>query len=462
MVRRAAVALFLLLLPLAGCGGGGDARLELSLALPEGWEERLDMGALAAPGGTPYVGTIRVRVEREGSAAVEREAPFSSRKLDLSGLAAGDGYSVSVAGITRGEVILAAEAAGLTLGGSASPLPLELREVNGFSAVGSLIYPRQWHSAELFSDKVFIVGGNKTTKTIETISCSSGISANIYSVELSSPANSVSLHYFAGGNVLAVNIGGPTEGFGTIDLINLETHVSILSTSKNGRKGYFFGGAGETVFLAGGYENIVQWKSDVVRIDVAGGGKTPAIYMTSPSHRNQVERAKIGVVDLFIGGTVGPAFSSSITCFNFSAEINAGEYQLLMPREGSASENISSEGILIFGGANSGGVFSGVEYFSLPGPEQYLADPMVMPRKWHTATLLDSGKVLLVGGASAEAGRTAELYDPSTGESRLLPWRMRVPRCGHTATRLPDGRVLLVGGNPVDRTIEVYNPPAEW
>lgn len=73
----------------------------------------------------------------------------------------------------------------------------------------------------------------------------------------------------------------------------------------------------------------------------------------------------------------------------------------------------------------------------------------------HSAALLPNGKVLVAGGATRGAGwfatSAAELYDPATAawsDAGALVFA----RGGHTTLTLADGRVLVVGGYPNERS----------
>jgi len=75
-----------------------------------------------------------------------------------------------------------------------------------------------------------------------------------------------------------------------------------------------------------------------------------------------------------------------------------------------------------------------------------------------TLTLLPDGKVLVAGGGSP-ALPAAELYDPSTGTWAATAAMLAV-RVNHTATLLPDGTVLVAGGSSrvASASVELYDP----
>ncbi len=76
-----------------------------------------------------------------------------------------------------------------------------------------------------------------------------------------------------------------------------------------------------------------------------------------------------------------------------------------------------------------------------------------------TATLLADGKVLVAGGGTPTLP-AAELYDPGTG-SWAATAKMLAVRVDQTATLLPDGKVLVAGGEGPSGTLasaELYDP----
>jgi hypothetical protein len=118
--------------------------------------------------------------------------------------------------------------------------------------------------------------------------------------------------------------------------------------------------------------------------------------------------------------------------------------------------------VLITGGFNAAALATAELYD--PTTKTFSATgPMAVPRLSQTATLLttgaDSGKVLVAGGNNVDSV-AAELFDPSVGTFSATG-SMVTARSGQTATLLSDGTVLMAGGSGASGILaaaELFDP----
>ncbi len=461
MVRRMPLLLAALLL-LCSCGrDAGAGRLSLSLYLPEGWEDRLDMGALSAPAMTPYIGTVRVVVEKGGSEVARGDAAWSAHRLTLDGLPAGSDYRVTVKAITCGAVILAGSREGVEIGGAdASPSQVVLQEANGFAALGSLLYPRQWHAAEMFTaNRLVVVGGNTSTVEIEDVLIEKqNISVRAFSSDLPAPANSVSVAFVPETNKLVIVEGPNGRMKNQYHMIDCDNFSCISPSVPKMRDSYYWGAANGSSYFLGGYESAL-WKYDCIKVDSSNLVRFAVPAIASTIRRDHFSAGIVSGASVFLGGFEGGAFSSKVEVVSFLAEIRIGLYYLTEGKVGCGVAEGPDDDLFVFGGNTNLGISSLVEVFSLGSTAMEIRNPTIKKRDWFPAVNIGNGNILLIGGGGEQESTSAELYDTITGESYIVPWRMRVPRIGHTATKLADGRVVVIGGNMTSRIIEVYNPP---
>ena len=146
----------------SACGTGQDKVVTINLDLPVDWESAIDMGALGAPSSTPYIGTIRFLY---GGAQVQYEDfPYAGHSASFNA----DGIdNITVQALTAGQVIMEGSVSGV---GST----VFLVKANGFSDAGTLLYPRQNHSAVLANGVIYVLGGNTGTGIIEAVASSAG------------------------------------------------------------------------------------------------------------------------------------------------------------------------------------------------------------------------------------------------------------------------------------------------
>ncbi len=151
----------------AACGTAQDNVVSVNLDLPADWESVIDMDALGAPSSTPYIGTIRFLY---GGAQVQyQDFPYAGHNASFNA----DGIDdLMVQALTAGQVIMEGSVSGV--GSGSRDITVSLEKANGFSEAGTLLYPRQNHSAVLANGVVYILGGNPGTGVIEAVVSSVG------------------------------------------------------------------------------------------------------------------------------------------------------------------------------------------------------------------------------------------------------------------------------------------------
>ena len=166
MTGRAAALVLLagLLFTLDACGTTDDKVVDVNLVLPVNWESVIDMEALGAESSTPYIGTIRF-IHNGAS----EEFPYGDHSASFD---AGGSDDLTVQAVTAGQVIMEGSVSGL--GSASGNVSVTLEKANGFSEAGSLLFPRQNHSAVSVSGVVYLLGGNSTTGVIEAVAASAG------------------------------------------------------------------------------------------------------------------------------------------------------------------------------------------------------------------------------------------------------------------------------------------------
>lgn len=445
---------------LAACGGtGSEGLVRLSVNLPAGWEGRLDMGALSAPVGTPYIGSIRIRIDGGGASEVV-EVPYDDRKASLAGLDAGAGYSITVQAITEGRVVMEKAVSGVTLPGSQSlDLTIDLDEAEGFSYAGSLLNSRQQHSAVAYSRGILVLGGNLSTGEMESVGFSgSGFTVSAFADSLTY-ARSGQRAFLnpAGDEVLVFLGGGPDRMFETVDLVNLSSVTRLLNIF---RSNYFPAQFGSNIYITAGYDQSSVWSTGTIKLDVNFFSESVIVGMGLTKEQSDTRCQNVAGKLACLGSKVGGAYTGTVDVFDLTLETPAAKLALSSARSNFATAVLPGGRLLVAGGIGSSGISRDVDVLDLVNyTVTTYPNALLEERVDHTATVLADGRVLLVGGGvTLQVMVTSEILDPDTGVSVPVPWHMRVPRNSHTATMLPDGRVLILGGNTGDLAMEVFNP----
>lgn len=458
LFRIFAVLLLLFFSFLSACGQEGDTKtLRLQVELPSDWEENLDMEVLGVGAVAPYVGTIRV-VVGDGDNARTWEFPWGERAGKTGDIDLGDSDSVRVQAVTAGTVIMEGNLDNTVTGGEAT---IALRESGGFSWAGSLLYPRQDHCAVAVGNTVLVIGGNLDTRVIEEIVPSgNGFAASAYAASLIYPrTGQVVLHDAAGGNLFIFK-GTISEVednlFEFLDLENDEND-SILLT--NYRRQFSPVIEDREVFLLGGYNSGSEWQEAALLIDAENLNEKLSTIVISLIIRDDPCCLEKSQKIICLGG--GTEIIEVFDLVSREIYVSADSFPEI---QNFSLISLNSPELIVIGGNENTTPKKEILKFDVPSAVLTLmSGELVYPRFFHTSTLVGENQILVIGGSpNLASSRSAEILDLTTGQSRELPWRMRVPRTGHTATLLADGRVLVIGGNMGEKTIEVWNPPAEY
>ena len=440
----------------AACGTEQDNVVSINLDLPADWESVIDMDALGAPSSTPYIGTIRflyggAEVQYQDFAYAGHNASFNADGID----------DLTVQALTAGQVIMEGSVSGLGPG----DVTVSLEKANGFSEAGTLLYPRQNHSAVLASGVVYILGGNPVTGVIEAVASSVGsFVSSAFAASLVYPRDETTVLHDTVGNQLFVFKGASAVEDNLYEVVDLGNEIVAPRILTSYRTDYFPTIYNQEIILVGGYDSDtkVNWQINSYDLDVS---QFPYVESILPFISLNSERQEVmcNVNDLSmscVGGYANSTYLDELKVFDLFTKSAIGGTNLSVGRIRAAIVNIDNQSMAIVGGIGQSGYLSDLNVVDLDLQSITIyEDTLIYARAYHTATLINSNELLIIGGGpTVEASQTAELLDLTTGQSTLLPWRMKVSRVGHTATLLPDGRVLVAGGSATDMRMEVWNP----
>ena len=299
-----------------------------------------------------------------------------------------------------------------------------------FSAVGSMITARYFHTATLLNNgKVLIAGGTGPVP---------GGFGTIKGAELYDPATGT---FTAVGDMIT-DREGPTA--------TLLPNGKVLMT----------GGVTRTV------NGNVTYLSSAELFDPSTGSFTAMGSMNSARYNHTATLLRDGRV-LIVGGDHADTNATNNTAELFDPA--TGTFTLIAntmveARSYHTTTLLQNGKVLIAGGGHQEGVFEiGTDTAELFDPATQVftaAGVMSSVRYEHTATLLPNGKVLVAGGSLAgdipvvgtvptvtNVSRTADLFDPATGTfTQVSPSTMSSGRTADTATLLPNGKIIIAGG----------------
>ena len=456
MVKERHAAMFFLagiIFLCAACGTAQDKVVSINLELPVDWESAIDMDALGAPSSTPYIGTIRflygeAQVQYEDFPYAGHSASFNAAGID----------NITVQALTAGQVIMEG-----SVSGAGSTVSLE--KANGFSDAGTLLFPRQNHSAVFANGVIYVLGGNTGTGIIEAVASSvEGFISSAYAASFAYTRGEATVLHDEVGKQLFVFKGASAVDDNLYEVVDLENEIVIPRILASFKTDYFPIFSDQEIILVGGYDTVVKdsWQINSYELDVSEFPFNEFILplISLDSERQDVMCSVNNLRLICIGGYANSSYVDELKVFDLLTKSAVGGTSIPVGRIKSALVNIDNQSMALVGGLGQSGYLSDITVIDLYNLDlTVFEDALHFPRANHTATLINTNEVLIVGGGpTVEASHSAELLDLTTGESTLLPWRLKVPRVGHTATLLPDGRVLIAGGSATDRRMEVFNP----
>jgi hypothetical protein len=419
-----------------------------TLHVPDGLLER-SLGRVAATRQRP--GWLVPDAWRSPRAAERRATPAWTRGLLLDRLAVAAVIGVLAVG---GAFYLsrpsqpAVAGPSPTLGVSSSPRPASPSASPSPSVVGprpaswtttgSMITPREGHTATLLPDgKVLVAGGvDRTT--------SNPMGTMLASAELYDPAS------------------GTWSATGSMGTARESQTATLLPNGKV----LVAGGAGN-VRMAGGSFALL---ASAELYDPATGTWTATGKMTRPRGGAVATLLPNGKV-LVVGG--GVMYKDRVSVANDFSELYdpaSGTWTATGKMAyfgGDGTATLLPDGKVLVAGGGSGYSAATAELYDPRSGAWRATANMTAARMASTATLLPAGKVLVACGCD-QAGRASELYDPTTGSWTATGtmvedhWRdtaTMLPDGMVTATLLADGKVLVTGGgSPTLPAAELYDP----
>ena len=345
-----------------------------------------------------------------------------------------------------------------------------------FSPTGSLITPRDGHTAILLANGLVLIAGgtgNSSQPLASTELYNPATGTFTSGPSMSTPREDFSATLLSGGNVLLAGGIATNPPLATADIYNSGTNTISPTGNMN------FGRYSHTatllangqVLVAGGAGNFPCETSGLVPptelYDPTTGTFAVAASLNEPRSLQTAALLANGEV-LIAGGAGDLSVLDSAELYDPVAAVFTTKSVLMKTQRAFNTQTQLPDGrVLVTGGINgsSSCIYSSAELYDPSTGKFAFTGSMSAARQSHTATLLNTGKVLVVGGwggASGPALGAAELFDPTAGTFSLTG-SLITARANHAASLLPNGEVLITGGQGSAGDLssaELYDPVA--
>ncbi|MCJ7501383.1 hypothetical protein MUP29_14160 [bacterium] len=297
MVKERNAAMFFLagiIFLFAACGTAQDKVVSINLELPVDWESAIDMDALGATSSTPYIGTIRflygeAQVQYEDFPYAGHSASFNAEGID----------NITVQALTAGQVIMEGSVSGV---GST----VSLEKANGFSDAGTLLFPRQNHSAVFANGVIYVLGGNTGTGIIEAVASSvEGFISSAYAASFAYTRGEATVLHDEVGNQLFVFKGASAVDDNLYEVVDLENKNSFSVTLNLYRDDFSPIMFNQNLYLIAGYNLSNNWLIDTSVIETNSLVESVATLMGLPSERYNHQCLNNGANLICAGGSEG-------------------------------------------------------------------------------------------------------------------------------------------------------------
>jgi len=304
----------------------------------------------------------------------------------------------------------------------ASVAPMAGPHINTWIQTGSLIYPRELHTATLLKNGQVLVAGGDGNPVIRA-------SAEIYDPDTGKWTQTGSLIY-------------PRE-YDTATLL------------QNGK-----------VLVAGGQDYpsisyITRASAEIYDPDTGKWTQTGSLAYDRYGHTATL--LQDGRV-LVAGGEDNLGQGATAEIYNPDTGKWTQTGSLNYKRSFHTAALLQDGRVLVAGGATRSDYRASAEIYDPATGRWTQTGSLNQSRAHFTATTLHDGRVLVAGGMFQlfDTRASAEIYDPDTGKWTQAG-SLNAPRSDHTATLLQDGRVLVAGGFDSDHTsihasAEIYDP----
>jgi hypothetical protein len=327
--------------------------------------------------------------------------------------------------LTNGKVLVAGGSADFT--GPVATAELYDPDKGTFTSAGNMTVPRSGHTATLLPDgKVLIAGGS--------VSAGGGMV----------PSNGAEIY-------------DPSSGTFSVTGTMIGNHVCqqaiLLGNGKVLLAGGSVSGAADRVPNAELYDPATN------TFAATGAYVTDThLFGFNTCQGSQLTLLPDGRALIVFESGGAELYDPSLGAFTRTGDPITGSHNNGLP----AATLLMSGNVLVAGGANDAGFHTSAGLYNLSTGTFTATGNMVIGRALNTATLLPHGDVLLAGSYVFGGGSlaSAELYDPVTG-TFTATHAMTTTRHLHTATLLNNGKVLIVGGTTFGRPTplaEIYTP----